>query len=143
MASASPRRSTSTVRQTSVSPKRSCAAAVVPFPTSVLLDTAAVAALPAWLTSGGIWVKRGDVHATEADDVVFVENPDAARAALERFRVRGITHAVLQPHVPGIVLKFYAVRGRFFHAVPPRGHPVPATDVLSRIDALGEQAARA
>jgi hypothetical protein len=119
------------------------AAAAVPFPTSVLLDTSAVAALPVWLTSGGIWVKRGDVHATEADDVLFVENADAARAALERFRLRGISHAVLQPHMPGIVMKFYAVRGRFFHAVPPRGPEVPGADVVSGIDALGRQAARA
>jgi glutathione synthase/RimK-type ligase-like ATP-grasp enzyme len=118
------------------------AAAAVPFPASVLLDTAAAPALPAWLTSGGVWVKRGDVHATEADDVVFVDNPDAMHAALERFRLRGITRAVLQPHVPGTVVKFYAVRGRFFHAVRPRGNDVP-TGVVSRIDALAQRAARA
>jgi hypothetical protein len=119
------------------------AAAAVPFPASVLLDTAAVPALPAWLTSGGVWVKRGDVHATEGDDVVLVDNPDAVHAALERFRLRGIAYAVLQPHVPGTVVKFYAVRGRFFYAVPPHGHDLPTADVVSGIAALGRQAARA
>jgi hypothetical protein len=116
-------------------------AAGTPFPASVLVDTAAPPALPEWIAADGAWVKRGDVHATEADDVVFVEGADAAAAALRRFHERGVARAVVQRHVSGTVVKFYAVRGRFFFAVPPRDGALPA-DALRGIDTLAQQAAR-
>ncbi|MFN8640922.1 MAG: hypothetical protein U0802_04390 [Candidatus Binatia bacterium] len=79
-----------------------------------MLETAAAAALPAWVDAGA-WVKRGDVHATEADDVVPVADRAAARAALAAFARRGIATACLQRHVAGDVVKFYTVRdGAFF-----------------------------
>ena len=133
------------------------------FPETVLIDTAAVSTvrpdqlakgegmaglpdLPAWLTGqrrdgAGAWVKRGDVHATEADDVVYVEGADAARGALRRFHARGIATAAVQRHMPGTVLKFYAVRGRFFHCVAlPAGGEIPMAAVRG-IDTLGRRAA--
>lgn len=113
-----------------------------PFPESLLLETAAAPTLPAWIADGGAWVKRGDVHATESDDVVFVDSVATAHAALHRFHARRVAHAVVQRHVRGIVLKFYAVRGRFFHAVPPPGGSVLPPETLPRIDALGQDAAR-
>ena len=113
-----------------------------PFPESVLVETAAEPLLPVWIADGGAWVKRGDVHATESDDVVFVDSPDAARAALRRFHERHIDRAVLQRHVPGTVLKFYAVRGRFFHCVRPPGGDALTPEMLRRIDALGQEAAQ-
>jgi hypothetical protein len=113
-----------------------------PFPESLLVDTAAQPCLPPWLRDGGAWVKRGDVHATERDDVVFVDSAAAAHAALRRFHERGIEHAVLQRHVPGTVLKFYAVYGRFFYCGRPHGNGALTSEVLYRIDALGREAAR-
>jgi hypothetical protein len=112
------------------------------FPDSILLETATEPRLPAWIAEGGAWVKRGDVHATESDDVVFVDSVAAACAALQRFHARRVERAVLQRHVPGTVLKFYAVRGRFFHGVPPRHGSALAPETLQRIDALGQEAAR-
>jgi hypothetical protein len=114
----------------------------VPFPDSMLVQTDAHGSLPAWVCSGA-WVKRGDVHATEAGDVVRVDSVEAAGTALRAFHARGIRHAVVQRHVPGTVLKFYAVLGSFFHCVPPSGGPLPPADVLARMRALGERAARA
>jgi hypothetical protein len=112
------------------------------FPESLLVETAAVAALPDWIAERGAWVKRGDVHAMESDDVVFADSVDAVRGALRRFRERRVERAVVQRHVAGAVLKFYAVRGRFFHCVLPQGSAAPAPDALRRIDALGQHAAQ-
>ncbi len=114
-----------------------------PFPESLLIDTAAEPGIPPWLDDGGAWVKRGDVHATEPDDVVFVDSTGAVLAALRRFRERGVEHAVLQRHVPGTVLKFYAVYDRFFYCGRPQGDGMLTSDVLRRIDALGREAAQA
>jgi glutathione synthase/RimK-type ligase-like ATP-grasp enzyme len=111
----------------------------VEFPTSLLVATRDAVELPPWI-EGGAWVKRGDVHATEVDDVVFVESAQAVHEALARFAARAIERAVVQHHAPGTVLKFYAVLGSFFHCVG--GSELPAA-VLARIDALGQQAAQA
>jgi hypothetical protein len=117
-------------------------AAAIPFPESVLLSTSGEPMLSPWTTPGGAWLKRGDVHATEPDDVVFVDSLEATRVALRRFAARRIGRVVLQRHVPGTVLKFYAVHTRFFHCVPPAGadHALD-DDVLHRIQTLGTQAA--
>ncbi len=113
-----------------------------PFPRSVLVASGGEPMLPEWIANGGAWVKRGDVHATEADDVVFVDSAAAARAVLRRFRERRIERAVLQRHVAGSVLKFYAVQQRFFHCVGPRGDAALAPETVRRIDTVGQQAAR-
>jgi hypothetical protein len=112
-----------------------------PFPDSLLLETAAVAALPDWIAESGAWVKRGDVHAMESDDVVFADSADQVRAVLRRFRERRVERAVVQQHVAGTVLKFYAVRGRFFHCVRPPGSAALPPDTVRRIAALGRDAA--
>jgi hypothetical protein len=62
----------------------------------------------------GVWVKRGDVHATRPEDVVHLRGEAAARDALARLADRGVSHAVLEAHVPGRTVKFYAVRGTPF-----------------------------
>ncbi len=118
------------------------AEAQVAFPPSVLVPTQHQAELPEW-AAGGAWVKRGDVHATEAGDVVRVDDRAAAREVLQGFHHRGIPTALVQRHVPGTVLKFYGVRQRFFHCVPPPDRPLPPADLLDDIRALGERAARA
>ncbi|MBX3028392.1 hypothetical protein KF840_26160 [bacterium] len=93
----------------------------VPHPESRMLDTGDAAALPAWIDAGA-WLKRGDVHATDPDDVVHVADRAAAAAALAAFARRGIATACVQRHVAGAVIKFYAVAGgRFFAWYGPEG----------------------
>ena len=58
-----------------------------------------------------VWIKRGDFHAIEEDDVVFARDKDHVRTALERFSGRGIKNVVIQKHVPGDIIKFYSVTG--------------------------------
>ncbi|HUI27922.1 MAG TPA: hypothetical protein VL403_17705 [Candidatus Kryptonia bacterium] len=94
------------------------ASAGVAAPETILLDPARVDAWPPWLVTDGGWIKRGDVHATESDDVVFVRDQAAAILVLARFQSRGIARAVLQRHVAGSVIKFYATRGGFLAWFP-------------------------
>lgn len=87
----------------------------VAHPESILLASDDPGPLPEWL-GGGAWLKRGDVHATEPDDVVRVADGATARSALAAFARRGIASALLQRHVAGEVIKFYALRGRAYFA---------------------------
>lgn len=117
----------------------------VPHPPSVLVDTAGepLPPLPPW-AAGDVWVKRGDVHATEAADVVPVSGRAALAAALAAMRRRGIACAVVQRHAPGDVHKFYAVRGHFFACFPPSPGAAPLSDTeRARMRELGEAGAAA
>ena len=91
------------------------AGAAVPHPPSVLVDTAAATAFP-----GPCWVKRGDVHATEAGDVAYSGDAAALAAHLSRLSARGIGRAVVQDHVPGDLIKFYGVAGLSGDPTPSR-----------------------
>jgi hypothetical protein len=66
--------------------------------------------------AAGVFVKRGDLHALTAEDVVKVERPDRIRSELARFAARGITSAYLQQAVEGTVVKFYGVSGGGYFA---------------------------
>lgn len=62
-----------------------------------------------------VWVKRGDVHAESKDDVVMAEAKDVEHV-IASFGERGVPLVAIQEHIPGPVVKFYAVAGRrFFH----------------------------
>ncbi len=56
-----------------------------------------------------VWVKRADVHNTQDGDVVFAPGPEEYRAGLAGLRARGIPRAVVQPHLPGDLVKFYGI----------------------------------
>jgi glutathione synthase/RimK-type ligase-like ATP-grasp enzyme len=102
--------------------------AQVPFPRTVVVDTAidtvpeAVADLPS------LWVKRGDVHATQKGDVVHAADPREALKVLAGMRDRGIDRAVLQEHLVGDVIKFYAIHNNgffeWYHSEGPATRPV-------------------
>jgi glutathione synthase/RimK-type ligase-like ATP-grasp enzyme len=87
----------------------------VAFPRSRIVSTHDRPRVRSW----PLWVKRGDVHNTQAGDVVRVDSPAALRRALGALAARGITRAVIQAHVPGDLLKVYGIvdRGR-------RGRPL-------------------
>jgi glutathione synthase/RimK-type ligase-like ATP-grasp enzyme len=89
------------------------------------------------------WMKRGDVHAERAEDVVRISPPEVS-AALSRFRERGVRRVALQEHVAGPVVKFYGVGDgsffRFYGAEAGPHGPVPAVDE-ERLKALAFAAA--
>jgi hypothetical protein len=62
-----------------------------------------------------VWIKRGDVHAERAEDVVATSLEEVAKS-VAAFTTRGIPWVALQEHVAGPVVKFYGVTdGRFFN----------------------------
>jgi hypothetical protein len=56
-----------------------------------------------------VWVKRADVHNTQEGDVVFADSGERVREALEALGARGVAKAVIQPHRPGDLVKFYGI----------------------------------
>ena len=85
------------------------------FPPTELVDTSR-AFFRSLDLNGGIWLKRGDVHASVAADVQWIDSPQQLDAGLADFSNRGINRAVVQAHRPGDEIKFYGVgRGSFFH----------------------------
>src|SRR5262249_21693174 len=95
------------------------------FPETRVLSTATEPGeWPSWVSSDGGWLKRGDVHAIDASDVVFVRGSPAAGDAVRGVRARGSPLAVLQRHVGGTVVKFYGVGDRLIGGFAPTGTPV-------------------
>jgi len=66
-----------------------------------------------------VWVKRADVHNTQAGDVVFAADAEAAARALEDMAGRGMSRAVIQPHVDGDLIKFYGIGPGGANGEPP------------------------
>lgn len=92
------------------------------FPRTRIVSTAR-SGDPSIDVNGGLWLKRGDVHASVSADVQWIDSADALRAGLQEFASRAITHAALQAHHPGTEIKFYGVAGgAFFHWFYPGSH---------------------
>jgi len=82
----------------------------IPFPESRLVSTGAALAFdPLDLLGPAVWVKRGDVHNTQAGDVVFARDRAGIEGALGALGARGIPTAILQRHVEGDLVKFYGI----------------------------------
>lgn len=56
-----------------------------------------------------IWVKRAGVHNTQSGDVELASSLEDLRMALVALHGRGISHVVLQQHIPGDLIKFYGI----------------------------------
>ena len=102
------------------------------FPRTKIVTTARIDD-PAIDGNGGVWLKRGDVHASVSADVQWTDSAESLRAGLQGFASRGIAHAALQAHHAGDEIKFYGVSGgAFFHWFYSAGRPVARA---SRLDA--------
>jgi len=112
----------------------------VPTPTGLLVATTASVepqSIAPFDFAAGVFVKRGDLHALTAEDVVKVERPDRIRSELARFAARGIALAYLQQAVEGAVVKFYGVSGGGYFDAESNGD-TPLTAALK--DALADAA---
>jgi hypothetical protein len=85
-------------------------AAGIPFPPTRLVATGRESD-PAVDVNGGVWLKRGDVHASVSADVQWIDSIDGLRAGLRDFASRGVARAALQQHCEGDEVKFYGVAG--------------------------------
>jgi hypothetical protein len=111
----------------------------LPQPPTVVVDPTAPI-LPGWAEIGSVWIKRGDAHAIESGDVTRADDPAVVHRALADLAARGVPRALVQRHIPGVVAKFYAVRGGFFRLFAPT--PVGG-DVHRAVAAIGQAAAAA
>jgi hypothetical protein len=88
----------------------------VSFPQTRLIRTNERVDLGSLDLNGGIWLKRGDVHASVTADVQWVDSVERLDAGRSDFARRGIDLAALQAHRAGDEIKFYGVGGGgFFH----------------------------
>ncbi len=89
----------------------------IPFPKSIIASTEElINTIPTEFNSNKVWVKRGDVHAVHREDVSLAYTNDDKQNTLHEFNRRGIEQAVLQEHLVGDTVKFYAIRETgFFH----------------------------
>jgi glutathione synthase/RimK-type ligase-like ATP-grasp enzyme len=86
-------------------------AAGIPFPKSVIVATDSdINGKQAGFSSQKLWIKRGDVHAVHKEDVTLANTDDEELGLLKEFHSRGIAEAILQEHLDGDTVKFYAVR---------------------------------
>lgn len=84
----------------------------LPFVKSAIVDSAS---FPSDWNVFPCWIKRGDTHALEADDVCYVHSREEADAVMRRISEKGAGSAVIQEHVEGHIVKFYGVgQGRLF-----------------------------
>jgi glutathione synthase/RimK-type ligase-like ATP-grasp enzyme len=82
----------------------------IPFPKSVIVATDSdVNPRQAGCTTSKIWIKRGDVHAVHKEDVTLANTDEEELTLLKEFHQRDIREAVLQEHLDGDTVKFYAV----------------------------------
>ena len=87
----------------------------VSFPQTRLIRTREGVDLGTLDLNGGIWLKRGDVHASVTADVQWVNSVERLDTGMADFAKRGIDLAALQAHRAGDEIKFYGVGDGFFH----------------------------
>ncbi|MDE6842690.1 MAG: hypothetical protein K2J24_04115, partial [Muribaculaceae bacterium] len=98
----------------------------IPYPDSLMVNTNE--AVTDDLRKAGFtscWIKRGDFHAMHKEDVSYCRHPEEAQEVLHEYFYRGIKRAVINRHLPGDLIKFYAVSGQpFFYWFYPfdEGH---------------------
>jgi hypothetical protein len=116
----------------------------IPFPQTHLVNTSEAADAHSLDLDAGIWLKRGDVHASVTADVQWIDSRQRLEAGLADFARRGIDRAALQAHRAGDEIKFYGLAGgAFFHWLysgNPRKHPF---DSAALQDLAGAAAAAA
>ena len=118
----------------------------IPFPATTLIETnhGSVPNPALVQANGGVWLKRGDVHASVSADVQWVDSSTGLREGLRDFAARGIERAAVQHHRAGDEIKFYGVAGDvFFHWFYPKEQPGGADRHTFDPGALRRLAARA
>jgi hypothetical protein len=114
----------------------------VSFPPTHLVGTRGPADLRSLDLDSGIWLKRGDVHASVTADVQWVDSRERLDAGLAEFSRRGLEMAAVQAHRAGDEIKFYGVADGFFHwFYSGEAHKYPFS--FAQLETLARQAATA
>lgn len=87
----------------------------IPFPKSIIVKTGELCTIRLKdFDSEKIWLKRGDVHAVHREDVTVAYSEEEKNNLINEFSKRKIKQAVLQEHIEGDLIKFYALRDSDF-----------------------------
>lgn len=87
----------------------------IPIPKSIIVDVKNPESISFnELGSKKIWIKRGDVHAIHREDVTLCYSEEEKNFILKEFEHRKIKRAILQEHIKGDVIKFYAIKNSDF-----------------------------
>jgi glutathione synthase/RimK-type ligase-like ATP-grasp enzyme len=86
----------------------------IPFPKSIIVnsDTNDFNFLKEF--EDKIWIKRGDAHAVQREDVVFIDDKSKVNYVLNEFKNRGLQTCTVQNHIEGDTIKFYSIFGEDF-----------------------------
>ncbi len=115
----------------------------IPFPRTHLLDTSGGLNGARPKNGDGLWLKRGDIHASSSSDVQWIPSEEKLEAAMAEFRSRGIDRAAVQSHCAGDEIKFYGVgEDEFFFYFYSRKKNGYSVDEKALAD-LARRAARA
>lgn len=89
----------------------------IPFPKSIIVDTDITDFSFLDEFESRIWVKRGDAHAAQKEDVEYLDDKRKINYVLKEFRSRGLKNCTVQNHIEGDTIKFYSVVGTdlFYH----------------------------
>jgi hypothetical protein len=113
----------------------------LPFPQTNLVDTKSNPDLNGLDLATGIWLKRGDVHASVTADVQWIDSRERLESGLSEFAQRDIGWAALQAHREGDEIKFYGVAGSVFFHWLYSGTARKYSFDTARLQELGNQAA--
>jgi glutathione synthase/RimK-type ligase-like ATP-grasp enzyme len=84
----------------------------IPFPKSIIVntDTNDFGFLDGF--ENKVWVKRGDAHAVQREDVIYLDDKSKVSYVLKEFYNRGLKTCTVQNHIEGDTIKFYSVYGK-------------------------------
>ncbi len=113
----------------------------LPVPEGTILPVDKMPGVCSFRGSTRYWLKRGDVHSVNPGDVVKVSNYEETMHALDHFSRNGIEQVLVQEHVDGESVKFYAIAAsRFFRAFCFSRNREEITDRMGRLRTLADHA---
>jgi hypothetical protein len=88
----------------------------IPHPKSVIVPTNDPSSVDLSSLGANCWIKRGDSHAIQRDDVLYARVGAETESFIRQYALRGIPSVVVNEHLEGDLVKFYGVSGTdFFH----------------------------
>lgn len=73
-----------------------------------------------WEQGASYWIKRGDFHAINDEDVSLAETKEEAQIKINKILAKGVNELIVQKHIQGDIYKFYGVNGEFFTCIRVR-----------------------
>ncbi len=115
----------------------------LPLPWSDVLATKEAGDGLSFRSGDCFWLKRGDVHAMEAGDVVKVRSSAELAQAIRHFTTRKIESLLVQEHVEGEVIKFYGAGEASYYSAFRASNGEEVTSGTGELRLIARKAAEA